>query len=95
MYTINTKDLEKIEKRMREKGFGSLMEKQKEIFAKEISSIKIINTREVFVFSFMFWIYYRTTHSVLIQLASNKTFICDLTTKELNKILELNSNLIT
>lgn len=85
MYNIYTTKVEDIAKRIKSTGnFNSISKKQKNIFINAVENIQIINAREVFIFSFIFLVWYKTCISCIITLKTGEKFVIDLSKKNIN-----------
>jgi hypothetical protein len=82
IYTTNTKDI--VNRLKSRENCNSISKKQKEIFVNEIQDVKIINIREVFVCSFIFFVWYKSCITCIFTLKSGEKFIMDVSKKNMN-----------
>ena len=86
MYKIYTDNIDEIIKYLRKKNnFSSIPKRQKKILVSKLEKIEIINTREVFMFWILIFLWYKTYHSCILTLKNGKKIVLDITKNEMNK----------
>ena len=85
MYTIMSSDINTIAQKLKNTGkFQNITNEQKRIFVRHVDKVEIINTREVFLFSLLFLVCYKSYICCAITLNNGEKLIIDVSMKDMN-----------